>query len=131
RSEERTHRRILAVKEVVSHGDPASAASARASSTCAGRGLRASPVAASPRGAPRHRRARDGPDRRQLRAREARRRPRLLNREPRCRGSLERNSLRVVGGELVWNVPTLADVLAARRRIAPYLQPTPLYGYAA
>ena len=36
-----------------------------------------------------------------------------------------------MGGELVWNVPTLADVLAARRRIAPYLQPTPLYGYAA
>ena len=25
--------------------------------------------------------------------------------------------------------PTLADVLEARRRIAPYLQPTPLYGY--
>jgi threonine dehydratase len=30
-----------------------------------------------------------------------------------------------------WTTPTLADVLSARRRIAPYLQPTPLYGYAA
>jgi threonine dehydratase len=29
-----------------------------------------------------------------------------------------------------WQVPTLADVLAARRRIAPHLRPTPLYGYA-
>ena len=28
-------------------------------------------------------------------------------------------------------MPTLADVLAARRRIAPYLQPTPLYRYPA
>ncbi len=27
--------------------------------------------------------------------------------------------------------PTLADVLEARRRIAPYLQPTPLFGYPA
>ena len=26
-------------------------------------------------------------------------------------------------------VPDLADVLAARKRIAPYLQPTPLYRY--
>ena len=30
-----------------------------------------------------------------------------------------------------WNVPTLADVLDARRAIAPYLRPTPLYGYGA
>src|SRR6202042_3641679 len=28
-------------------------------------------------------------------------------------------------------VPDLADVLAARLRIAPYLRPTPLYGYPA
>jgi threonine dehydratase len=28
-------------------------------------------------------------------------------------------------------VPDLADVLAARRRIAPYLRPTPLYRYPA
>src|SRR6201993_544058 len=28
-------------------------------------------------------------------------------------------------------VPDLADVLAARQRIAPYLRPTPLYGYPA
>jgi threonine dehydratase len=28
-------------------------------------------------------------------------------------------------------VPTLADVLEARRRIAPHLRPTPLYGYAS
>lgn len=28
-----------------------------------------------------------------------------------------------------WQVPTLADVLEARRRIAPHLRPTPLYGY--
>ena len=28
-----------------------------------------------------------------------------------------------------WRVPTLADVLAARRRISPHLRPTPLYGY--
>ncbi len=27
--------------------------------------------------------------------------------------------------------PDLADVLAARARIAPYLQPTPLYRYPA
>jgi threonine dehydratase len=30
-----------------------------------------------------------------------------------------------------WPVPTLADVLSARNRIAPYLQRTPLYGYAS
>jgi Pyridoxal-phosphate dependent enzyme len=30
-----------------------------------------------------------------------------------------------------WHLPTLADVLAARRRISPHLRPTPLYGYAA
>jgi threonine dehydratase len=30
-----------------------------------------------------------------------------------------------------WQVPTLSDVLAARRRIAPYLRPTPLYRYPA
>src|SRR5580765_6936928 len=29
------------------------------------------------------------------------------------------------------NVPTFADVLYARRRIAPYLRPTPLCGYGA
>jgi threonine dehydratase len=29
-----------------------------------------------------------------------------------------------------WHVPTVADVLEARRRIAPHLRPTPLYGYA-
>jgi threonine dehydratase len=29
-----------------------------------------------------------------------------------------------------WHVPTLADVLEARRRISPHLRPTPLYGYA-
>ena len=28
-----------------------------------------------------------------------------------------------------WDIPTFADVLAARRRIAPYLNPTPLYSY--
>ena len=30
-----------------------------------------------------------------------------------------------------WPVPTLADVLEARRRIAPHLRPTPLYSYTA
>ena len=30
-----------------------------------------------------------------------------------------------------WNVPTLTDVLDARRHIAPYLRPTPLYAYGA
>jgi len=30
-----------------------------------------------------------------------------------------------------WPVPDLADVLAARQRIAPYLRPTPLYRYPA
>jgi threonine dehydratase len=30
-----------------------------------------------------------------------------------------------------WDVPDLADVLAARERIAPYLRPTPLYRYPA
>src|ERR1700735_1348229 len=30
-----------------------------------------------------------------------------------------------------WAVPDLADVFAARERIAPYLQPTPLYRYPA
>ena len=29
------------------------------------------------------------------------------------------------------HIPDLADVLAARDRIAPYLQPTPLYRYSA
>ena len=28
-----------------------------------------------------------------------------------------------------WNVPTLADVIEARRRIEPHLRPTALYGY--
>jgi threonine dehydratase len=28
-----------------------------------------------------------------------------------------------------WQVPTLADVLEARRRISPHLRPTPLFGY--
>jgi threonine dehydratase len=30
-----------------------------------------------------------------------------------------------------WQVPTLSDVLSARRQIAPYLRPTPLYAYPA
>ena len=30
-----------------------------------------------------------------------------------------------------WAIPDMHDVLAARRRIAPYLQPTPLYGHPA
>jgi threonine dehydratase len=30
-----------------------------------------------------------------------------------------------------WSPPTMADVLDAKRRIAPYLRPTPLYRYAA
>jgi threonine dehydratase len=30
-----------------------------------------------------------------------------------------------------WQVPTMADVLEARRRIAPHLRPTPLYSYSA
>jgi threonine dehydratase len=30
-----------------------------------------------------------------------------------------------------WQAPTLADVLEARRRIAPHLRPTPLYRYAS
>jgi threonine dehydratase len=30
-----------------------------------------------------------------------------------------------------WHVPTLTDVLEARRNIAPYLRPTPLYAYGA
>jgi threonine dehydratase len=30
-----------------------------------------------------------------------------------------------------WQVPTLADVLEARRRISPHLRPTPLFRYAA
>ena len=29
-----------------------------------------------------------------------------------------------------WQLPTLADVLEARRRISPHLRPTPLYSYA-
>ena len=30
-----------------------------------------------------------------------------------------------------WQIPTFADVLEARRRLAPHLRPTPLYGYPA
>jgi threonine dehydratase len=30
-----------------------------------------------------------------------------------------------------WQMPTLADVLEARRRISPHLRPTPLFGYAS
>lgn len=30
-----------------------------------------------------------------------------------------------------WHLPTLADVLEARRRISAHLRPTPLYGYAS
>jgi threonine dehydratase len=32
---------------------------------------------------------------------------------------------------MTWQTPNLADVLDARRSIAPYLRPTPLYSYAA
>jgi threonine dehydratase len=32
---------------------------------------------------------------------------------------------------VAWETPTLADVLEARRRIAPYLRPTPLFEYPA
>jgi threonine dehydratase len=32
---------------------------------------------------------------------------------------------------VTWQVPTFADVLEARRNIAPHLRPTPLYTYAA
>jgi threonine dehydratase len=31
----------------------------------------------------------------------------------------------------MWTVPTIKDVLAARRRIAPHLRPTPLFSYPA
>jgi threonine dehydratase len=34
-------------------------------------------------------------------------------------------------GTMDWQAPTLTDVLEARRRIAPHLRPTPLYGYAS
>jgi threonine dehydratase len=37
----------------------------------------------------------------------------------------------LTGRPETWEVPTLADVLEARRRISPYLHPTPLYGYPA
>lgn len=30
-----------------------------------------------------------------------------------------------------WHVPTLTDVLEARRRISPHLHTTPLFGYAS
>ena len=30
-----------------------------------------------------------------------------------------------------WPVPTLVDVYEARRRISPYLRPTPLFSYAS
>jgi threonine dehydratase len=36
-----------------------------------------------------------------------------------------------VEASVAWRVPTLADVLEARRRIAPHLRPTPLYRYAS
>jgi hypothetical protein len=36
-----------------------------------------------------------------------------------------------IRGMTVAPVPDLADVLAARQRIAPYLRPTPLYRYPA
>jgi threonine dehydratase len=32
---------------------------------------------------------------------------------------------------IAWQLPTLGDVLEARRRISGYLRPTPLYGYAS
>jgi threonine dehydratase len=32
---------------------------------------------------------------------------------------------------MAWQVPTLADVLEARRRISPHLRPTPLFAYPA
>ena len=35
------------------------------------------------------------------------------------------------GNAAQWEAPTLADVLAARNRIAPYLRPTPLFRYPA
>jgi threonine dehydratase len=35
-----------------------------------------------------------------------------------------------MNGSVEWQVPTLADVLEARREIAPHLRPTPLYRYA-
>ena len=37
----------------------------------------------------------------------------------------------MIATQVAQDIPTLADVYAARRRIAPYLQPTPLYLYGA
>jgi threonine dehydratase len=37
----------------------------------------------------------------------------------------------VIASEIAHQIPTLADVYAARRRIASHLQPTPLYPYGA
>jgi threonine dehydratase len=43
----------------------------------------------------------------------------------------ERPALARVGSRMDWSVPTLADVFEARRRISPYLRPTPLFAYPA
>jgi threonine dehydratase len=37
----------------------------------------------------------------------------------------------VTAAQREWQIPTLVDVLEARRRIAPYLRPTPLFSYPA
>ena len=37
----------------------------------------------------------------------------------------------MAASDIPWQVPTLADVLSARRRIAPYLRPTPMHTYPA
>src|SRR5437870_11122378 len=49
--------------------------------------------------------------------------------EIRGRPEIHRGDSATVDCEMEWQVPTLADVLEARRRISPYLRPTPLYGY--
>ena len=36
-----------------------------------------------------------------------------------------------VSSRFEWEIPTLTDVLSARRQIRPYLRPTPLYAYPA
>ena len=72
----------------------------------------------------------------QIRDQDGGRRPRLQAVRPRAapRHSLDR--LRVdrqvrAGLAMDWQVPTLADVLEARIRIAPYLRATPLFEYPA
>src|SRR5687767_15232581 len=61
--------------------------------------------------------------------RPMRKQPTGLRRRRRTRNQPAPESARDRHADVQWRIPTFADVLTARRQIAPYLRPTPLHTY--